>query len=127
MVLGVSGLSLAAVALVARVDPSRHTLSPPCPFHWLTGAWCPACGATRATHALLNGNFGLAGRNNLLWILMIPASAYVYTAWAGAPFGLSIPIPRFTRRTKLALGVAVMLFTVLRNLPFGPLPTLAPR
>ncbi|MDQ1395484.1 MAG: hypothetical protein QOG64_743, partial [Acidimicrobiaceae bacterium] len=47
---------LAASAFVAALPPNGQRFYPPCPLHAITGLWCPACGATRAAHALLTGH-----------------------------------------------------------------------
>ncbi len=33
----------------------NHLKLPPCPFHLITGYYCPGCGGTRAFYALLHG------------------------------------------------------------------------
>ena len=38
-------------------DAAEVLGSLPCPFHFLTGLYCPGCGGTRAVMALLTGNW----------------------------------------------------------------------
>ena len=58
----VAALSLLGYAWLAQacVRPGGGS---PCLFRWLTGLPCPACGATRALRALLEGDAGQA-----LWV-----------------------------------------------------------
>ena len=44
------------VALVAAVDPHTSGRYPTCPFHAVTGLWCPGCGGLRAVHDLTHGS-----------------------------------------------------------------------
>ena len=55
----------AGVAYLAAVDPSSGGWFPSCPTRAVTGIWCPACGLTRATHHLLNGEVVAAIKFNL--------------------------------------------------------------
>lgn len=44
--------------ILFSVNPGWKALFrfPPCPFHLLTGCYCPGCGGTRAVTELLNGH-----------------------------------------------------------------------
>ncbi len=117
------GLAGGAAALYLRaVDPASGGWFPSCPLHSLTGLWCPACGMTRATHHLLNGELPTALRFNLL---VVPALAAALAAWVGwAHSGRADPDRRVAvpaRWAYVVVGV-VAAFTVARNLPgFGVL------
>ena len=112
------GAAFAMVAAVVfAVDPSRTHLFPVCPFHQMTGLWCPGCGATRAFHQLLHGNVMAAFRFNSLAMVMLPLAGYlmvrgdVSTLKPGWVWGLL---------------VVVVAFGVLRNIPAYPFTLLAP-
>lgn len=100
----------------------------PCPFHFLTGFYCPGCGSQRAIHLLLHGNIIDAFRFNPLMVLTLPILIY----------GLVITAANWIFETKFRFmlfysklfifgyfGVAIV-YWVLRNLPFYPFNLLAP-
>lgn len=111
----------AALAVVGLVDPSRHTLGPPCPLKVLTGLDCPMCGATRATHQLLRGDIVAALDFNALYVVLLPlvaASAAFWVMRGRRPGWLE-------RRWVTWVPVVVAgVFAVLRNLPFVPFSVL---
>jgi hypothetical protein len=118
-------LSLAALVLFC-FDPSGYSFYPVCVFHRSTGLLCPGCGSLRALHQLLHGHLAAAFRDNALLILTLPfvgwwAVRYVVRKVRRQPAGLDFsPVWLWC-----ALG-AVILFGVLRNLPFPQLAWLAP-
>lgn len=107
----------ASLAVVGLVDPSRHTLGPPCPLKVLTGLDCPMCGATRATHQLIRGDVVAALDLNALYVALLPVLAALAAfwvlrgrrpAWSGRPW------------VTWALVASAVVFGVVRNLPFAP-------
>lgn len=119
----------AAMALCVAVyfcyDPSVAAFFPPCPFHWLTGLYCPGCGSQRAFHALLHGRLLEAASDNLLALLFLPLLVYgavVYAATAGTRGPVLFYRPWFGRLVLLA----VITFGLLRNLPWLAFHWLAP-
>ena len=109
-----AGIIAGGLAVLFFVNPAANGFFPPCLFHKLTGWHCPACGATRAAHALLHGRLAEAWRDNALLVLVLPllAGFAVFrrrgrAAWVFRPAGLWI-----------LLGVLVV-FMVVRNLPAG--------
>ncbi len=111
----VAGAALAALAALYVIDPNS-TYVPLCPLHALTGLWCPFCGATRATHALLHGDLGTALHDNALLVCAIPP--VVLLGWHRVRDGQPIhhPLPGAARWALFGMAVV---FTVLRNLPAG--------
>lgn len=116
----------AAVALVHWLGARPPSWYPPCWFHRATGLHCPGCGSGRAVHALGQGDLVRALDQNVLTVAMVPvlavwAGVTARRMWRGAPFSASLP-------GGWAAGVliAVVVFTLLRNLPWWPFVLLAP-
>lgn len=111
-----------AVAVVALANPFVHHLTPPCPFHALTGLWCPFCGGTRAVWALAHGRLGLTLHENALLPALVFVALWAWLAHLGRVTGWwRLPAPS-GRVFYVVAGVSLIAFTVLRNLPaFGAL------
>ena len=119
--LGLAGLTAAGCVYVALVDPNRSSLYPQCPFKALTGLDCPGCGITRALHSLLHGNLVQAADHNLLAVVLsVVALGWFVVARVQRRRGR--PTPRFSYgpRVTITLGLVVLAFWVLRNLPVQP-------
>ena len=125
----VGGLALmfagAAALLLYCFDPVHFHFYPVCVFHRVTGLLCPGCGTLRALHQLLHGHLVAAFRFNALFVLSIPL--------VGA-YGLRLACAQAARRPApsllpiwlwTALG-AMILFGILRNLPFTAFAWMAP-
>ena len=122
----VCGCLLAGAATyLAAVDPAAPgTHLPACPLYELTGLWCPGCGLTRATHAVLRGNLGAAFGYNLFFPVFLGAIVVAWLAWMRAALGR--PALRWVTRipvwSGVAFALALVVFGVLRNLHgFGAL------
>ena len=124
-VLAVAGA--AGLAVVYLFDPREPGLYPVCPFFGLTGWHCPGCGTLRALHQLLHGNVAAAFGYNAYTMLALPIVAYSFAAGGLRAYRLPAP-PRvfIPARWIWALLAAILAFWLLRNLPFGPFPILAP-
>jgi hypothetical protein len=107
---------LAAVVGLYVIDPSSTAMMPPCPFHYLTGLYCPGCGSMRGMHQLLHGHLAAALRLNPLMVASLPVMA------------LLLLRPALARRPWVARGVFVVItaFWILRNVPAWPFIYLAP-
>ncbi len=115
------GCSLvAAVVYVATHDPAAPgTHLPACPFYAMTGLWCPGCGLTRATHALLHGNIATALGFNLFLPVFLAGIVVGWFAWMRMAVGLKpiawlVQLPTWLLVTACT---ALIVFGVLRNLP----------
>ncbi|KKC03492.1 DUF2752 domain-containing protein [Mycobacterium nebraskense] len=105
-----------ALGYVGLVDPhNTNSLYPQCPFKWLTGWNCPFCGGLRMTHDLLHGDLVAAVNDNVFLLVGIPMLAgwLLMRRGSGKP-ALSTP-------AWLTMVLAVIAWTVLRNLPGFPL------
>ena len=118
---GAAGVAALVTALILwHVNPSEVRVYPGCPFHALTGLYCPSCGGIRAAHALLHGRLGDAAGYNLYLLLMLPGLALaVWAYWRGYKRSVALPL-------IVLLGVAGALFWIARNLPGTPFSLLAP-
>ncbi|CRZ14477.1 DUF2752 domain-containing protein [Mycolicibacterium neworleansense] len=113
-------LGAGALTYVGVADPHRPGfLFPGCPFKALTGWNCPACGGLRMTHDLLHGDVGAAVVDNVFVLAGLPALAlWMLVRWR---LGKTL----FPLQAVVTIVVAVVAWTVVRNLPGFPLvPTL---
>jgi hypothetical protein len=121
----------AAGVTVLGVLASAHTVGaagfPECPFHRLTGLYCPGCGTIRAIHALLHGDPLSAFRYNPLAVLSLPLLILLALESAGEIGWIPIKwCPPVTSRISKAAPWVIIGYGVLRNLPFFPFTLLAP-
>lgn len=105
-------------------NPSEILALPLCPFKNLTSYFCPGCGGQRAFHQILHGNFADAFHSNLLIYLLLP---FVLLKISDELFETTIS-KFFLLNNKgiwTFLGFMIV-FTILRNLPFCPFNQLIP-
>ncbi|WP_370623069.1 DUF2752 domain-containing protein [Streptomyces tsukubensis] len=108
-----------AFAYVGTVDPHEPGHYPACPLLRLTGVYCPGCGGLRSAHDFAHGEFGAALGANALAVAGYALFAVGWAVWAiSAARGRT---PRFQPRPAVlrAAVVLMVVFTVVRNLPFG--------
>ena len=98
---------------------------PGCVFHALTGLYCPACGSTRAMHALVHFDLPTALSMNALLLIGGPLGVLlVLRALEKTPAALE-PWLRPLAKPWLWVGI-VAGFGIVRNLPWAPFSWLAP-
>jgi hypothetical protein len=122
-----SVLGIAAVYVLYTFNPAKSAFYAPCPFHALTGLYCPGCGSLRALHHLLHGHWVTAFGLNPLMVLSLPFLGYSFLSYVtGGIRGQSLPtvfVPAIF--IWIYLGI-ILLFLVLRNISSYPFLLLAP-
>lgn len=100
---------------------------PRCYFHVITGFHCPGCGSQRATHDFLHLRIGQALKHNVIIVII----AIVILSKAYAMFSKKY-FPKYYYNlgqksyfTYSIIGI-VILYWILRNIPFEPFTHLAP-
>jgi hypothetical protein len=109
---------IGACVLLFFFEPSHYSFYPQCWLHAWTGYSCPGCGGLRATHQLLHGNVLAAFKLNPLFVLLLPAFAWMFIREIGKHvFKPTLPSPFNNRRFGWTVTIAVFVFGVARNLP----------
>ncbi|MEU7133812.1 DUF2752 domain-containing protein [Streptomyces sp. NPDC046261] len=118
--LGVAAALGAAVAWVGTVDPGLPGHYPACPLLRWTGLYCPGCGGLRGLHALVHGDVITALGANALAVAGYAAFAVLWVLWLFRALrtGGGMPV-ELRAKHWWALAAVVLVFTVVRNLPFG--------
>ncbi|MFF8018256.1 DUF2752 domain-containing protein [Streptomyces sp. NPDC007929] len=116
---GVLAAVAAAFAYVGAVDPNEPGHYPVCPLLRFTGLYCPGCGGLRSAHAFVHGDLLAALHANALATLGYLAFAALWTVWVvhavrGLPWRID-PRPGLVG----SIGALLLVFSVVRNLPFG--------
>lgn len=109
-------------------DPVHTHSGVPCTFKIVTGYNCSGCGGQRALHLLLHGEFLQALRYNFL-IIFFPFFIYLlYVVIKVYILKENNHIPKFMFSNDLGtiVLVIIILFTILRNIPYKPFIYLAP-
>ncbi|MCI3244804.1 DUF2752 domain-containing protein [Streptomyces spinosisporus] len=116
---GILAAVAGAFAYVGTVDPNQPGHYPACPLYQVTGIYCPGCGGLRSAHSFVHGDFLAALQDNALAVVGYLAFAVLWTVWVvraarGRPLRFEPgPVHLWT------LGTLLLVFTVVRNLPFG--------
>lgn len=116
---GVLAAVAGAFAYVGAVDPNEPGHYPVCPLLQYTGLYCPGCGGLRSAHAVVHGDIAAALQANALAVAGYLLFALLWTLWTvravrGRPLRIDLrPAQAWTA------GALVLVFTVVRNLPFG--------
>jgi Protein of unknown function (DUF2752) len=115
----IGGLAVASLALRLR-DPHDDGSWGICPSAAM-GVYCPGCGGLRAVNDLTHGDLAGAASSNLVLVLAMPVVIFVLgrwllDGWTGRERDHST---RLVLGVTAAYGVALAVFTVLRNLPAG--------
>ncbi|MFH8973363.1 DUF2752 domain-containing protein [Streptomyces sp. NPDC017890] len=98
-------------------DPheSGHLL-PQCPFRYVTGLLCPACGGTRMTYDLMHGQFAAAWLDNRALLLAAPFALALWGRWTVEGLRGRSWSPRIAPWAQVLILVAAVAWTVVRNL-----------
>ncbi len=104
---------------VAVLGPAR-AVPLPCPLLAVTGLACPFCGGTHAAYALAHGDVMAAADHNAVVVLAAPVAVVLWARWLigrvrGAPGPMFAP----SNRMLLIVSAGLLLFAIVRNLPFG--------
>lgn len=101
---------------------------PICPFLYVTGYYCPGCGSSRALHYLLHFRFKEAFSYNPLMIISIPFVFY-YCAAEIEIYINNKPVFKkiiLSQKTYKIILFIIVLYWILRNIPYFPFTLLAP-
>ncbi len=113
--------------LYFKYDPINNLLFPKCPLYATTGIYCPGCGSQRATHALLHLNIPEVFNSNILFlpaiiIVVLHYSISVTNKFTGTTYTSILD----KSKAPLVIFIIVILFFILRNIPYAPFTYLAP-
>lgn len=103
----------------------RNYISPnimPCPVRFFFGIYCPGCGGTHCVYELASGHIGGALRYNALFPAAFVLLALCWAEEVLRAFGIGVRLVPSSRKFYIAAAVAVLIYTVLRNV----VPGLAP-
>lgn len=104
-------LVLLLVSLYYFFNPTVSNFFPKCPFHTITGLYCPGCGSQRAIHDLMHLNIFEAINHNALMFFAFTFGIGLYL-YSKKKFSDLIYHPK----SPLIIFGIIFLFGVLRNL-----------
>ena len=127
LVTGITLIGIAGAVALFFLDPSKQIFFPKCAFFVSTGYSCPGCGSSRALYQLTHGNVLEAVRLNpgilcLLGMGVTDFGHYIRSTTQARPHHTLFA------NTWLVIGlvIAMLIYAVLRNLPWAPFTSLAP-
>lgn len=114
-------------AVVAYFDPSRSSFLPVCPLYTMTGIACPGCGLTRGFHALFHGDVLAALDYNAMlpFFGFLIGSGFIAMLYF-AISGRRLPFNPVHPNVLWFFLILLVVFGVLRNLPWYPFTILFP-
>ncbi len=127
LLIGLVLMTVIAAGVLFAYDPSESGIFSPCPFHKITGLYCPGCGSLRALHRLFHGDVSEAFALNPLMILVLPFVVYGLAANSlKCFFNKKIPTLFLKSYWIWTLFAVIILYGIARNIPVFPFNYLAP-
>lgn len=110
-----------------NINPAGQSWIPKCPFHSMTGLYCPGCGSQRAIHDFLHFNIIEGLKHNFLLGLGILALFYKVLLLIRSGF-YPEKNTSLIQSTKMPWIILFLIFGFwfLRNIPYAPFLILAP-
>ena len=125
--LGLLVLGIGLAILYFFVNPSDVDFFPKCPLYVTTSFYCPGCGSQRATHQLLQLNIvGILQQNALYLIGLLIIGYHLIITGINLFFKKNIYNYIYHPKTPMIILVFIIIFWILRNIPFYPFNLLAP-
>lgn len=112
-------LLLGMIGIVYSIWCQTTGIAIPCFVYQTTGYYCPGCGVSRMCLALLRGNLRQAAECNLALFFVFPILLFVFgvSAYRYILTG-KWEQKKWQDRILLILLIGLILFGVLRNLPY---------
>lgn len=122
----VAAAACAGCLIVQMANPTAPgNVLPPCPTKALLGIDCPGCGSLRMIYSVMHANFDAALRYNAVGLLALPLFVWSWGAWTvGRWRGRPVRSWHHWRWAPLVTLVVMVLWWVMRNLPFAPFAAL---
>jgi len=110
------------------INPNEVDFLPKCPFYVFTGFYCAGCGSQRATHQLLNLNIIGVLQQNIFFLFVLLMLLYQLIVSSINKYS-SKKVYNYIYHPKapIIVLVIIILFWVLRNIPYYPFNLLAPK
>jgi len=109
------------------INPNKVNFLPKCPLYATTGIYCPGCGSQRATHELLHLNIKGVLKQNVLFLFALLLLIYHWTVCLiNKFFNKNWKSILNHSKTPIIILIIIIIFWVLRNLPWKPFSLLAP-
>lgn len=86
-----------------------------CPFHKITGLYCPGCGITRMIINITKGNFYQAFRYNPLLFILIPIAILLFINYLSK---YKLINQKTQEKIYIFLIIILIIFGIIRNIPF---------
>lgn len=120
-------LSVVMAFVYFNINPSEISLFPKCPLYSTTGVYCPGCGSQRAMHDILHLDIkGVIG-HNLLFLLGLLVIIYHFLIEVISLISKTkIRNLLYHPKTPILLLVIIIIYWILRNIPYYPFTILAP-
>ncbi|RJO78053.1 DUF2752 domain-containing protein [Nocardia panacis] len=116
----VAGLGAGALVLLHLRDPHEEGSYGICPVYALTGWYCPGCGGLRAMHNLTEGRLIDSLHSNILALPLVLAFALWVGDWTIRAWrGRTMRLPSIGLSTAWAVPALFVVYSVLRNTPWG--------
>lgn len=120
-------LGFLTVFFYAQNHPSTMAWYPKCWFRIGTGLLCFGCGTGRSIYYMLHFQVLEALHHNLFTVLISPFLVYsLFQKYMAFCWQITLPLWRLPRPILIGIPTFLIIFVILRNIPYFPFTWLAP-
>ncbi|WP_164995899.1 DUF2752 domain-containing protein [Miniphocaeibacter massiliensis] len=96
----------------------KFKIAIPCPINAVTGLYCPGCGVTRLIMSITKGDIYTAFRSNIALFVLSPALIYIIVKYVYGYIEGKNKFNKFDTKLTYVLIVVLIVFALLRNIPY---------